>query len=72
MGGHALMKHIGFRFHCNYGNDVRQQYINILAELADSHILTHIATEITGKYMPAKKLSPDLSTLIRESEYALC
>lgn len=67
-----LCVHDCFKFHCNYGNDVRQQYINILAELADSNILRHIASQLTGKDMPVKKLSNNLGDLIRESEYAIC
>lgn len=61
----------GFKFHANYGNDVREQYINILAQLADSDILSHIATQITGKYMPVTKRSNNLSSYIRQSEYML-
>lgn len=51
---------------------MRQQYINILAELADSNILRHIASQLTGKDMPVKKLSNNLGNLIRESDYAIC
>ena len=62
---------IGFKFHANYGNDVREQYMTILAELADSEILSSIASQITGKDMPVKKMSDNLSVLIYQSEYAL-
>ena len=66
-----LAIHDCMKFHANYGNDVRQQYINILAELADSEILSNIATQITGRHVPVNKLSNNLSTYIRQSEYAL-
>lgn len=61
----------GFKFHPNYGNDVRQQYINILAELADSSVLSAIATQVAGRTINVTKLSNDLSTHIHQSEYAL-
>lgn len=66
-----LAIHDCFKFHANYGNDVREQYRNILAELADSNILSSIATQIRGTYTPVNKITPNLSTHIRQSEYAL-
>lgn len=63
--------HDCFKFHANYGNDVREQYINILAELADSEILSSIATQVAGKQINVTKLSNNLSTYIRQSEYPL-
>ena len=64
--------HDCFKFHANYGNDVRHQYRNILAELAESEILSALASEISGRSINVKKLSHDLPALIRESEYAIC
>ena len=64
--------HDCFKFHANYGNDVRSQYIEILAELADSDILSSIASEIAGKQVPVTKLSVGLSAKILQSEYAIC
>ena len=66
-----LAIHDCFKFHANYGNDVREQYINILAELADSEILSSIASQVAGRHIPVKKLSHNLSTHIRNSEYPL-
>jgi hypothetical protein len=68
---HLIAIHDCFKFHPNFGNDVRQQYINILAELADSNVLESIASQVTGRQVPVNKLSNNLSTLIRQSEYAL-
>ena len=68
---HLIAIHDCFKFHANYGNDVREQYINIMAELADSDILSHIATQVTGKHMPVNKRSNNLSSYIRQSEYML-
>lgn len=63
--------HDCFTFHPNHGNDVRQQYINILAELAESTTLDAIVSEIAGRPIPVNKLS-DLAPHIRASEYAIC
>jgi hypothetical protein len=68
---HILAIHDCFKFHANYGNDVREQYKTILADLADSNVLSAIAGQITGKPMPVTKLSNKLSVLIHQSEYAL-
>ena len=66
-----LAIHDCFKFHANYGNDVRRQYREILAELAESDVLSSIATQITGRPVPVTKLDPNLGNLIRQSEYAL-
>lgn len=63
--------HDCFRFHANNGNDVRQQYINILAELADSKITESIASELLEQDVIVPKRSNDLAKLIYESEYPL-
>lgn len=63
--------HDEFRAHVNNLNHVRQNYINILADLADSNLLTDLLRQITGKQDTYQKLSSNLSTLIRGSEYAL-
>lgn len=64
--------HDCFKFHPNYGNDVRYQYKKILAELADSDLLSYIATEIRGEKMQLSKLSNNMSQCIMDSEYAIC
>lgn len=63
--------HDCFRCHPNYGNDLRNQYRTILAEVADSTLLTFIASQIVGRYLPATKLG-EIGTLVRQSDYALC
>ena len=63
--------HDSFASHANNCNTVRYWYKEILAELADSEILTDIMSQLhqsPGKY---EKLSPDLSKYIRQSQYAL-
>ena len=63
--------HDSFASHANNCNWVRHWYKEILAELADSDILSDIMSQLhqsPGKY---EKLSPDLSKYIRQSQYAL-
>lgn len=63
--------HDSFAAHANNCNWVRHWYKEILAELADSDILSDIMSQLhqsPGKY---EKLSPDLSKYIRQSQYAL-
>lgn len=63
--------HDAFKFHPNYGNDVREQYVNILAQLAQSITLSSIVEQVSGKAIQVTKLSNRLPQLILESEYAL-
>ncbi len=63
--------HDSFASHANNCNTVRYWYKEILAELADSEILSDIMSQLhqsPGKY---EKLSSDLSKHIRQSNYAL-
>ena len=63
--------HDSFASHPNNCNTVRYWYKEIMAELADSEILTDIMSQLhqsPGKY---EKLSSGLSKYIRQSEYAL-
>ena len=62
---------LGFKFHCNYGNDVRIQYAQILSELAASNTLAAIASEITGHPITVAKASQELPAKILASEYAI-
>lgn len=68
----VICVHDCFKFHANYGNDVRQQYINILAELADSDVLNTIVECLTGQTSTVTKVSAVLSNDIRQSDYAIC
>ena len=67
----VIMIHDNFECHPNYMNTVRQTYIDIFAEIADSTILNAVLTDITGVPTEIPKLSNNLSSLIRNGEYAL-
>lgn len=63
--------HDEFKCHANNMNVLRQQYINIMAELADSTVLDYILSGIYGVKGTYQKLIPNLSSYIRQSNYAL-
>lgn len=63
--------HDEFKCHPNNMNHLRQQYINIFAELAESNILSDILSQIHGCKGTFPKLSTDLAEKIRGSNYAL-
>jgi DNA-directed RNA polymerase len=54
-----------------YMNEVRRNYVEILANIADSNLLENILSQITGKKVEIEKDSDNLGKLIRKSEYAL-
>jgi hypothetical protein len=65
--------HDEFKAHANNVNWMRWQYKEILADIADSEVLSGIMNDIygdpTGHYA---KLSHDLGDKIRQSNYGLC
>ena len=63
--------HDSFAAHANNINHVRQQYINILAELAESSVLGDVLGQVHGSTGTYEKLSTDLGDKIRKSNYAL-
>ena len=67
----TLTVHDAFRCHPSDGNAIRYWYKEILAELAESEILNVILMQITGNNPKFKKLSNNLPTLIRNSNYSL-
>jgi hypothetical protein len=68
----VITVHDAFRCHPNNMNHLRQHYIYIMAELADSEILSSILSQIQGKHVPVQKLSENLSEKILGSNYAIC
>ena len=63
--------HDEFQAHANNLNHLRQQYNNILADLADSNIIGDILCQLHGTTGTYSKGIPDLSKYIRNSNYAL-
>lgn len=63
--------HDEFSAHPNNLNVLRQQYINLMAELADSTVLDDIFQSLTGMAGTYTKLSSDLAHKVRGSNYAL-
>jgi hypothetical protein len=76
----SMLKHKPFpvvtvhdEFKCggNHMNHLRQHYINIFAELAESELLADILSQIHGVPGTYTKLNNNLGQLIRGSNYAL-
>jgi hypothetical protein len=63
--------HDCFRCLPNYGNDLRWQYNNLLALLAESDLLSFVVSQICHRPIQADKLDPSLPIDIRQSNYAL-
>ena len=68
----VISVHDCFKCLPNYGNDIRQQYINILMQLADADMLSYLLSKILRKEIKVAKLTNNLSELIAQSEYAIC
>lgn len=64
--------HDEFKCHANHMNRLREAYVEIFAELADSTILSDIFSTLTGFSGHYDKLSHDLSQHIPSSNYAIC
>lgn len=67
----VISVHDEFKCHPNNMNHLRQHYINIFAELAESNILSDILSQIHGCKGSFPKLSTNLAEKIRGSNYAL-
>lgn len=63
--------HDEFKCHPNNMNFLRQQYANVMADIAESNLLDDILSQIHKKSGHFKKLSQNLGELIRQSNYAL-
>lgn len=70
-GFRILTVHDEFRAHPNRMNDVRRNYISILAEIARSNLLSDILTQITGQEVEFQRFSLDLDKDIENAEYPL-
>ncbi|AZO48083.1 DNA-directed RNA polymerase [Mesorhizobium sp. M4B.F.Ca.ET.058.02.1.1] len=67
----VISVHDCFRCLPNYGNDLRRQYNNLLAEIAESNLLGFIVSQMVGKPIQINKLDPHLAHDIRNTNYAL-
>lgn len=63
--------HDEFKCHPNNMNHLRQQYINILADIADSTVINSILSSIYGCEGTSQTFSKNLGKLIRLSNYGL-
>ena len=70
-GFELIAVHDNFVCHPNYMGLVRQNYREVLAELADMDLVNNILGQLTGQYPGYNKKSQDLSKHIVQSEYAL-
>ena len=67
----VIFIHDMFKCHANYMNHIRQTYIDIFAEMADSNMLETMLSMLTDKPVSIIKLSDNLADEIRASEYSL-
>lgn len=64
--------HDCFRVLPNYGNDLRQQYNNVLAEIAGSDMLQFLLRQITGnQHLKIGKLDRNMAQDVYHTDYAL-
>lgn len=67
----VIAVHDCFRVLPNYGNDLRTQYNNQLAMIAESNLLSDILSQITGRTISINKMTEGMEELIRKTNYAL-
>lgn len=63
--------HDCFRCHPNYGNDLRQQYNEIMADINDSNILSFIVNQLVNKKISARKVGKIPRDVILNGNYLL-
>ena len=63
--------HDCFRCHPNYGNDLRKQYNNVLADINDSTMLKSMAAQVTGRNLNTKKVGKIDRDTILQGNYLL-
>ena len=55
----------------NYGNDLRRQYNRLLAEVAQSDLLSFLVSQIVKRRITVSKIDPDMFGEILETNYSL-
>lgn len=68
----VISVHDEFKCHANNMNYLRQQYVNILCDLAESDLIGDLLGQIHGKTGTYTKKSQNLSKLMKNANYALC
>lgn len=68
----VITVHDSYAAHPNNLNHLRMHYRNVLADMAESDMLSDILSQINMKPVKVTKLSNDLPSKIRESNYAIC
>lgn len=63
--------HDEFKCLANYGNELRQTYIDLMVEIAQSNMLQRIINQVRGTNGKLNKESNDLAEYIKGSNYAL-
>lgn len=64
--------HDSYRVLPNYGNDIRKQYRNVLAELHKSKLLVDIMSQATGRNLYEVEKYEEFSDEVMNLEYAIC
>lgn len=67
----VITVHDEFRCHANNVNALRQHYINVFAEIAESRLLSDLMSQLYNTACPVVKICPNLGSLIRGGNYAL-
>lgn len=67
----VLSVHDCFRVLPNYGNDLRRQYNQLLAEVYRSDLLAFLVSQIVKRRITVSKIDPDMFGEILETNYSL-
>jgi DNA-directed RNA polymerase len=70
-GFHLLTIHDSFWAHPNYMNQVRKNYVDILARISRSNVLDSVLSELSGQTIKVEKASVNLHKHITNANYAL-
>lgn len=66
-----LSVHDCFRCLPSYGNDLRQQYIHFLTDLAKSKMLSYLLSQILQRQVPIVRPNPEMWKLVAQANYPL-
>lgn len=67
----VISVHDCFRCLPNYGNDLRRQYNILLAEIAQSNLLSFLVSQMVGRIVTITKIDPDMYKEILDANYSL-